>query len=215
MVVSGCIQRLAASIAHMSHFLLCSSTVEGLQSFSPEAECALTKDPDGGSENIPALFSHRYSFSLPGRSDRRRPLCQAAYCRMAVPLYHITISKFDTMLRDFFLGFIKIHVLYHAALEPIYGMAMIAELARHGYDLSPGTLYPLLHSLEEQGYLVHMDRVVEGRVRKYYVITDKGRAALLDAKQKIAELVHEVLEEVDEARLPELPPFSYDETEEG
>ncbi len=92
---------------------------------------------------------------------------------------------------------------------------MIAELARHGYDLSPGTLYPLLHSLEEQGYLVHMDRVVEGRVRKYYVITGKGRAALLDAKQKIAELVHEVLEEVDEARLPELSPFSYDETEEG
>ena len=57
------------------------------------------------------------------------------------------------MLRDFFLGFIKIHVLHHAAQEPIYGVAMIAELARHGYDLSPGTLYPLLHSLEEQGYL--------------------------------------------------------------
>ena len=99
------------------------------------------------------------------------------------------------MLRDFFLGFIKIHVLHHAAHEPIYGVAMIAELARHGYDLSPGTLYPLLHSLEEQGYLVHTDRLVEGRVRKYYVITEEGRAALLEAKQKIAELVYEVLEE--------------------
>ncbi len=54
------------------------------------------------------------------------------------------------MLRDFFLGFIKVHVLHHAAHEPIYGVAMIAELARHGYELSPGTLYPLLHSLEEQ-----------------------------------------------------------------
>jgi PadR family transcriptional regulator PadR len=119
------------------------------------------------------------------------------------------------MLRDFFLGFIKIHVLHHAAHEPIYGVAMIAELKRHGYDLSPGTLYPLLHSLEEQGYLTRQDRVVEGRVRKYYVITDEGNAALLDAKQKIAELVHEVLEEEDDARLPEFPPLSDEEAEEG
>jgi PadR family transcriptional regulator PadR len=99
------------------------------------------------------------------------------------------------MLRDFFLGFIKIHVLHHAAQEPIYGVAMIAELARHGYDLSPGTLYPLLHSLEEQGYLTRTDQVVDGRVRKYYAITDEGRAALQEAKHKIAELVQEVLEE--------------------
>lgn len=54
------------------------------------------------------------------------------------------------MLRDFFLGFIKMHVLHHAAHEPIYGVAMIAELARHVYDLSPGTFYPLLHHLEER-----------------------------------------------------------------
>lgn len=118
------------------------------------------------------------------------------------------------MLRDFFLGFIKIHVLHHAAHEPIYGMAMIAELARHGYDLSPGTLYPLLHSLEEQGYLAREDRVVGGRVRKYYMITAEGSAALQEAKQKIAELVHEVLEEEESVRLPELPPTSDEEAEE-
>lgn len=110
------------------------------------------------------------------------------------------------MLRDFFLGFIKIHVLHHAAQEPIYGVAMIAELARHGYDLSPGTLYPLLHSLEEQGYLARTDQVVEGRVRKYYVITDEGRAALHEAKHKIAELVREVLEE-DEQQSADSPPL--------
>lgn len=102
------------------------------------------------------------------------------------------------MLRDFFLGFIRIHVLHHAAREPLYGGAMLAELARHGYQLSPGTLYPLLHSLEEQGYLAHERRVVEGRVRKYYVITPAGSLALQEAKHKIAELVHEVLEEADE-----------------
>lgn len=99
------------------------------------------------------------------------------------------------MLRDFFLGFIKIHVLHHAAQEPIYGVAMIAELARHGYDLSPGTLYPLLHSLQEQGYLAQTTRVVGGRVRKYYAITDQGRTALQEAKRQIRELVREVLSE--------------------
>ncbi len=116
------------------------------------------------------------------------------------------------MLRDFFLGFIKIHVLHHAAHEPIYGVAMIAELARHGYELSPGTLYPLLHNLEEQGYLAREERVVEGRVRKYYVITTEGRKALQEAKQKIAELVREVLEE-EGVRLPELHPSSNEEAE--
>jgi PadR family transcriptional regulator PadR len=118
------------------------------------------------------------------------------------------------MLRDFFLGFIKIHVLHHAAHEPIYGGAMIAELARHGYDLSPGTLYPLLHSLQEQGYLAREERVVAGRVRKYYVITAEGSAALQEAKRRMAELVREVLEE-DDVRLAELPSPCEEETEEG
>lgn len=99
------------------------------------------------------------------------------------------------MIRDFFLGFIKIHILYHAAKEPIYGVEFVEELARHGYDLSPGTLYPTLHCLEQQGYLAQDRRVVDGRTRKYYAITDKGRAALDEARRKIAELVGEVLED--------------------
>lgn len=111
------------------------------------------------------------------------------------------------MLRDFFLGFIKIHVLHHAAREPIYGVAMIEELARHGYDLSPGTLYPLLHSLEEQGYLARTNQVVDGRVRKYYTLTDEGRTALREAKQKITELVQEVLEDDDEQRTSDASPL--------
>lgn len=98
------------------------------------------------------------------------------------------------MLRDFFLGFIKIHILHHAAEEPIYGLWMIEELKRHGYDLSPGTLYPILHGLEESGYLAREDRVVGGKVRKYYTITDAGRQALAEARQQIGELVDEVIE---------------------
>ena len=119
------------------------------------------------------------------------------------------------MIRDFFLGFVKIHVLHHAAYEPLYGRAMIAELARHGYDLSPGTLYPLLHSLEEQGYLVQTTRVVEGRVRKYYAITDQGRSALQEAKRQILELVREVLEEEGPKGLPDPASAELDEEELG
>jgi DNA-binding PadR family transcriptional regulator len=100
----------------------------------------------------------------------------------------------DNMLREFFLGFIKIHILHHAGEEPVYGLALIVELRRHGYELSPGTLYPVLHQLETAGYLRRLNRVVNGKVRKYYVLTRRGGQALSDARAKIAELVGEVLE---------------------
>ena len=107
------------------------------------------------------------------------------------------------MLRDFFLGFVKVHVLHHAAQEPVYGLALLDELRRHGYELGPGTLYPLLHGLEAAGYLTREDRVVGGKVRKYYAITDAGRLALAEARLKIAELVDEVLEGYGPGHLPE------------
>jgi DNA-binding PadR family transcriptional regulator len=107
------------------------------------------------------------------------------------------------MLRDFFLGFVKIHVLHHAAREPVYGLALIEELARHGYVLSAGTLYPVLHSLEARGYLGREDRVVGGKVRKYYLATSDGRAALEEARARISELVEEVLEDRGPEHLPD------------
>jgi len=96
------------------------------------------------------------------------------------------------MLRDFFLGFIKIHILHHAAQEPIYGLEMIRELATHGYELSPGTLYPILHHLEEQGYLVSEKQVVAGKVRKYYTATPTGEEMLTQAYKQAQELFREV-----------------------
>jgi len=99
------------------------------------------------------------------------------------------------MLRELFLGFIKIHILHHASQQPIYGLWMMEELARHGYAISPGTLYPTLHSLERAGYLTSDRRVVEGRRRRYYTITPTGEAALAEARARLAELVAEVLEE--------------------
>lgn len=97
------------------------------------------------------------------------------------------------MLRDFFLGFIKVHILHHAAQEPVFGLALIRELARHGYDLSPGTLYPVLHGLERAGYVQCETRVVNGKMRKYYRTTPRGEQALEEAREKIHELVTEVL----------------------
>ena len=99
------------------------------------------------------------------------------------------------MLRDLFLGFIKIHILHHASEQPVYGLWLMEELARHGYTISPGTLYPTLHSLEQAGYLTSEKRVVGGRQRRYYTITPDGEAALAEARAHLAELVAEVLEE--------------------
>jgi len=99
------------------------------------------------------------------------------------------------VFKDFFLGFVKTHILYHASRGPIYGVEMLEELGRHGYRLSPGTLYPTLHRLEAEGYLSVRKRVVGGKVRKYYTITEQGIVVLDVARKKIAELVDEVLRE--------------------
>jgi PadR family transcriptional regulator PadR len=98
------------------------------------------------------------------------------------------------MLRDLLSGFIKIHILHHAGQQPVYGLWLMEELARHGYTVSPGTLYPTLHSLERAGYLTSEKRVVEGHQRRYYAITPTGEAALAEARARLAELVAEVLE---------------------
>jgi DNA-binding PadR family transcriptional regulator len=97
--------------------------------------------------------------------------------------------------REFFLGFIKIHILYHAAKNPIFGAEIAEELGRHGYTIGPGTLYPTLHRLEREGYLESSSKVVGGKVRKYYSITAKGACVMEDSRRKIRELVDEVLKE--------------------
>lgn len=99
----------------------------------------------------------------------------------------------NSIVRDVFLAFVRVHILHHAAKESIFGLEMIEELGRHGYKLSPGTLYPILHGLEESGFLSSSAKVVEGKTRKYYKATAKGRRMLADAKEKINELVGEVL----------------------
>ena len=76
--------------------------------------------------------------------------------------------------RQFILGFIRIHILYHASREAVCGVDLARELARHGYTLGPGTLYPILHSLQTAGYL-HCDiQITGGRQRKAYRLTKRG-----------------------------------------
>lgn len=97
------------------------------------------------------------------------------------------------MLRDFFLGSIKIHILYHASIEPIYGAFLMEELASHGYDISPGTLYPTLKQLHKDELLEKYEQKVDGKVRKYYIITAKGKQVLADGRDQVRELAEEVL----------------------
>jgi PadR family transcriptional regulator PadR len=100
-------------------------------------------------------------------------------------------------VRSLFLGMIKIHILHHADREPVFGLWLIDELQRHGYNISPGTLYPIFHSLEQGELLRSYVEVVNGKTRKYYRATAKGRATLEDAKIRIHELVSEVLDGSD------------------
>jgi DNA-binding PadR family transcriptional regulator len=99
----------------------------------------------------------------------------------------------DDIFRDIFLAFVRVHLLHHAAQAPIYGLEMIEELGRQGYEIGPGTLYPVLHELERAGYLACRSSAVTGKVRKYYTATPAGRAALALLRPKIRELVEEVL----------------------
>jgi len=97
--------------------------------------------------------------------------------------------------KDLYSGLIRLHILHHACQEPIFGAGIIEELARHGYRLSPGTLYPLLHGLEERGYLRSSGKSSGGQSRRVYRATPKGRKALAAAKVKVRELFSELLEE--------------------
>ena len=96
--------------------------------------------------------------------------------------------------RDLYSGLIRLHILHHAAEEPIFGLGMLEELARHGYRISPGTLYPLLHGLEKKGYLRASDERNGKSVRKVYKATPLGRKALAAAKSKVRELFGELIE---------------------
>ena len=97
--------------------------------------------------------------------------------------------------KDLYVGLIRLHILHHAARAPIYGGWITDELRTHGYEVSPGTLYPMLHGLERKGYLVSRRERAGKRLRRLYEITPRGRSVLAEAKERVRELFGELFEE--------------------
>ena len=97
--------------------------------------------------------------------------------------------------QDLYSGLIRLHILHHACEEPIFGLGMIEELGRHGYRLSAGTVYPMLHRLEMSGLLRSREERKGRRRRRTYRATQAGHKALAAAKQKVWELFSELFED--------------------
>ena len=103
----------------------------------------------------------------------------------------------STEVQRLYSGLIRLHVLHHAGQEPIFGFGIMQELRRHGYQIGPGTIYPMLHSMEKSGLLRSSGLKKEGRTQRTYRSTPAGRKALTKAKKKVQELFRELFEESD------------------
>ena len=100
------------------------------------------------------------------------------------------------LTREILLGFWKVHILHHAAERPVVGQWILSELREHGYNISPGTLYPLLKRMERNGWL--RCEIEDGggpRARRYYHLTPRGKTVLKTLREMVSELHHEVIEE--------------------
>jgi PadR family transcriptional regulator len=93
---------------------------------------------------------------------------------------------------ELYSGLVRLHVLYDATREPVFGFGMIAELNRHGYKLGPGTMYPLLHGMEKRGWLKSVEQNVGGRARRVYLATRTGRQALKIGQDRVREPFEEL-----------------------
>lgn len=96
--------------------------------------------------------------------------------------------------QELYIGLVRLHVLHHAAEEPIFGLGIIQELGRHGYKLGPGTIYPLLHGMKRRGWLRAQYELVNGHKRKTYVATAGGRRVIAQARIYVRELFEEMCE---------------------
>jgi PadR family transcriptional regulator len=105
--------------------------------------------------------------------------------------------------REVLLSFWKMHLLHHASEAPIHGQWLLTELRRHGYEISPGTLYPLLHRMERHGWLRCRKAAGAGpRARANYRLTREGRKVLDMLRTQLEELYQEVVVEAGEKTAP-------------
>jgi len=161
---------------------------------------------------LAVLFDGRSSKAIADpRKSTQPPLLPARIhgnaAAILIRLCYGCISSFDNEMRkttqtkesrndqDLYGGLIRLHILHHASKGPVFGLWFIEELGRHGYKLSPGTLYPLLHSLERKGYLRSISERSGKSLRRLYQATPLGRKALVAARQKVSELFGELLED--------------------
>lgn len=98
----------------------------------------------------------------------------------------------DQIIRKIFNGLIYIHILHHGNDDKFYGSWMIEELKEHGYNMSPGTLYPILKNMVEEGLLEKEDVNVNGKIRKYYRTTSDGAKLLNELRVNLRILVDEI-----------------------
>jgi PadR family transcriptional regulator len=101
------------------------------------------------------------------------------------------MAERDPVIREFLLTFWKIHILHHAEEQGVYGQWMLEELDRHGYRLSPGTLYPLLARMARRGWLRSAEPE-NSRDARVYRITPEGSKVLKRLRGALEELQGEV-----------------------
>ena len=124
---------------------------------------------------------------------------QTAYCISVSDIEKRYISHVQDVEREILLSFWKVHILHHAEEAPVHGQWIADELRRHGYEISPGTLYPLLNRLAKRGWLECKSDSGKGRrARKDYRLTPKGRKVLRLIREQIKELYREVILESGE-----------------
>ena len=104
--------------------------------------------------------------------------------------YH---EEHKALQREILLSFWKIHILHHALEGPVVGQWMLSELRQHGYEVSPGTLYPMLHRLERLGWLVSEVEPGGGpKARRGFRATPAGKAVLVQVRRQLRELLAEI-----------------------
>jgi DNA-binding PadR family transcriptional regulator len=109
------------------------------------------------------------------------------------------METLQPVVREILLSFWKVHILHHAAEGPVYGQWMISELRRHGYEISPGTLYPLLQRMERHGWLKRArNKDIGPRARKNYLLNKEGRKVLQVVRRQVDEMHREVVRRAGE-----------------
>jgi len=102
----------------------------------------------------------------------------------------------DRVSREIILAFWKLHILHHAQERPVYGQWLLEELRRHGFHVSPGTLYPLLARMVREGCLRPAGRPARAaspKARRDYVLTPRGATVLKGLRRQVEELHQEVV----------------------